>query len=33
MDIMINDIIIESVEFKESNIVEKYLDVKEGKDE
>lgn len=33
MDVMIKDLIIESVEFKESNIAEKYLDVKEEKDE
>lgn len=33
MDIMIKDFVIESVEFKENSIVEKYLDVKEESDE
>lgn len=33
LDIMIKDLVIESFEFKEGNIAEKYLDVEEGKDE
>lgn len=33
LDIMIKDFVIESVEFKERNNADKYLDVKEGKDE
>ncbi len=32
IDIMIEDLVIESFEFKESNIAEKYLEVKEEED-
>lgn len=32
-DIMIKDLIIESVDLKESNIAEKYMNMKEDKDE
>lgn len=33
LDIMIEDLVIESFEFKEVNIAEKYLGVKEEEDE
>lgn len=33
IDIIIKDLVIESVELKGSNIAEKYINMKEGKDE
>lgn len=33
IDIMIKDFVIESVEFKESNNAEKYVNMKEGENE
>lgn len=33
LDIMIKDFVIESVEFKESNIAEKYVKIEEGENE